>query len=123
MLLKILTSFDDIVGQRVHHRMVQMGTHHDAQTVNFLGIRRHRVGGKHPATFPHFVRHIEFVEVLELFVEREGDNGNALGFVHTDKVARVDQSLAQLNRVVERVAHDLRIAIESAPYHHVGMYR
>ena len=56
MLLKVFTSFNDVIGERVDQSAVQVWAYDNAQTVHFLCVRRHSVGRKHPAVLTHLLR-------------------------------------------------------------------
>ena len=66
MLSQILPGLNDVVRQRVHQRVIQVRPDDDAQTIHFLRIRRHRVGGKYPAALAYLCRNkASFLELVQ----------------------------------------------------------
>ena len=53
VLLQPLAGLDDVVGQHVDYRAVQMRPDDNPKAVDGLRVRWHRVGREHPAALPY----------------------------------------------------------------------
>src|SRR5271166_5527778 len=64
VLFKVIAGRLDIMRKDLGHLLVQMRAHDNPQTVDLLGVRRHRIGRQNPSSLPYFVRDVKFIITL-----------------------------------------------------------
>jgi hypothetical protein len=109
VLFEMVTSPFDVIFEDARDLAIHVRSNDDAQAVDFLSVRRHRVRRQNPAALADLVGNIELVVAGHGFVERERNHGNTLRLVKHLEPSGLGEPITLVLRMLKGVLHDARI--------------